>query len=63
MTLILIGLRQQVTQMKEEASTVNALSNRLSSLEAIIKNALVNSETKTALAKELIKTGIFRPNT
>jgi integrase len=58
-------LRRQVNQLKEEASGVTALSERLSSLESVMKNILVNSDTKdrSTLAKELVRTGIFRPNT
>ena len=39
-------LRRQVTQMKEDADSVNALSERLSSLESAVKNILVNSDTR-----------------
>lgn len=56
-------LRKQVSQMKAEADSVIALSDRLRSIEMAIKNMLENRSIsdRNSLAKELIHAGIFKP--
>jgi hypothetical protein len=55
-------LRRQVNEMKAEASSVTALSQRLSSLETVIKNMFENTTMdKNAFAKQLIQAGVFKP--
>ena len=52
-----------IVKLRAEAGNVTALADRVSSLETVIKNMLVNSDNrdKSALVRELVKTGVFRP--
>lgn len=53
-----------IVKLRAEAGNVTAVADRVSSLETVIKNMLVNSDTadKTVLTRELLRTGIFRPS-
>lgn len=53
----------EIIKLRAEAKNVSSLADRLSSLEAVIKNTLLSDDnkSKTALARELIKGGFFEP--
>jgi integrase len=54
-------LRKQINQMKVEANSITALSERLTSLEDVLKNMLETSTDKSMLAKHLVQAGVFNP--